>query len=81
MRINTEQSLRSFQFWSGAVENAKMLTTEELDAVEYVLEDIYPDGVDETTVNDLFWFEFAWVCESIGLEYDADEDKILREAD
>lgn len=81
MKIYTEQSLCYFQFWSGAVENAKMLTASELDEVESVLEELYPEGVDETTINDLFWFSFDEVCAAIGLVYDINEDKIIREED
>ena len=81
MRINTEQSLCYFQFWSGAADNAKMLTVSELDEVESVLEELYPDGIDEVVLNDLFRFSFDEVCASIGLVYDINEDKIIREED
>lgn len=70
MRIYTEQSLANFEFWSGAKSNADMLSVEQLEQVEAMLEDCYPDGVDETTVNDLFWFEFETVLDWLGLVLD-----------
>ena len=69
MRIVTEESLRNFQFWSGAKNFAEKLTCEELDTIESILED---DGSDytETQINDLFWFDSDVVCEWIGVDYD-----------
>lgn len=79
MKTICERSLATFEFWSGGgKDRAMMLTYEEMEMVEEVLEDIYPDGIDETTLNDLFWFDFEWVCESIGLQYDAEEDEVIR---
>lgn len=79
MKITTEQSLRYFEFWSGAKDNAEMMTAEELDSVENELEALYPEGMTDTEINDLFWFDFEYVCDLIGLEYDAKNDEIIRE--
>lgn len=37
-----------------------------LDAIENIIEDMYPDGADETTINDLFWFEDDTIAEWLG---------------
>ena len=79
MIIKTEQSLRYLDFWSGAKANAEMMTAEELDSVENALEELYPDGMTDTEINDLFWFDFEYVCELIGLEYDVEKDEIIRD--
>lgn len=68
MKIYTENSLRNFEFWSGAKDTAKYLTHNELDTIETVLEELYPDGVDETTINDIFWFDDDWIAELLGYE-------------
>lgn len=78
MTIKTEQSLRNFEFWSGAKSNAEQLTIEELDTLENVLEDLYPDGMNETEINDLFWFDFERICELLGLRYNADTGEVER---
>lgn len=78
MKIYKELSLRYFEFWSGAIQNANQLTYDELDALEQILEMEYPDGVDETYINDLMWFEFEIVCEWLGLELN-DAGDIIRE--
>ena len=78
MKVISEMSLTSFEFWDGAKDRAKMLTYEELEEVGNVLEDIYEE-VESVTINDLFWFDFSWMCESIGIKYDEENDIIIRE--
>lgn len=77
MIITREESLTNFEFWSGAKDNAEKLTYEQLKEVTRQLEDIYPEGMTETQINDLFWFDFESVCEMIGLTYDDENDEIL----
>lgn len=74
MKIFKEESLRYFDFWSGAKENAKELSGEQLDNLETILEDAYPDGIDATTLNDMMWFEFDTIKEWLGIE-DDDENE------
>lgn len=76
MRIYTEKSLTNFEFWSGAKNNAEMLSVEQLEQVEAILEDCYPEGVDETTINDLFWFDFETVLDWLGLALNDDGEII-----
>lgn len=80
MKVFSEISLVNFEFWSGAKDNAKQLTYEEMEELDYILEDIYPDGVNETVINDLFWFDFNIVCEWLALELDENEN-IIRDSD
>jgi hypothetical protein len=81
MKIYTEERLRNFEFWSGARDTVEYLTDEELDTIEAILEDSYPDGMDETDINDLFWFEDDLIAEWLGYEnfeaimYRDDEDE------
>lgn len=78
MKIYSEKSLRNFEFWSGAKDRAQYLTDDELSTIENELENIYPDGLSETELNDLFWFEFDWICEMIG---ETEEAVLNREID
>ena len=66
MKVISEMTLNQFTFWAGAVGNAQMLTYEEMEMVGDMLEDIYCDGVEDVTLNDLFWFEFDFVCDLLG---------------
>jgi hypothetical protein len=78
MIIKQEKDLNSFEFWSGAKDKAEQLTYEELKQITEELEALYPEGIDETELNDIFWFDFGYVCELIGLTYNEDNAKIER---
>lgn len=79
MKIYTEQSLINFQFWCGAKDNAAMLTYEELEQLDYIFEDLFPEGAEDTQINDAFWFDFEWVVECLGYRLDSDKWEIIRE--
>lgn len=75
MKIYKEESLRNFEFWSGAKENAREFTDKQLNQIGTILEDMYPDGMDETEINDLFWFEPETLREWLGIEEEEEEEE------
>lgn len=77
MRVYTEKSLVDFDFWSGAKQRVIYLTTDELEQIENILEMDYPDGMSETEINDLFWFEEDLIAEWLG--YNNFEEIVARE--
>lgn len=79
MTYQVENNLTNFEFWSGAKANAEMLTYEELDQLDTLLEDVFGEIPTETQINDLFWFDFETVCELLGYRYDSEKDEIIRE--
>ena len=72
MKVTEELSLSNFDFWGGAKERAQMLTIDELNEIESQLEDLYPDGIDATQINDIFWFDFDWIVQMLGYEDEED---------
>ena len=68
MKILSETNLRDFEFWAGATDRVKYLSWEQLDTIEEILNDIYPDGIDDTTLNDLFWFDEDTIAQWLGYE-------------
>ena len=68
MKITKEISLQNFEGWSGAVDTLNTLTDEQKDALEANLEELYPDGMDETNLNDFLWFENDAIAEWLGFE-------------
>lgn len=68
MKITKEISLRNFEGWSGAVDTLNTLTDEQKDALEANLEELDPDGMDETSLNDFLWFENDTIAEWLGFE-------------
>lgn len=84
MKIISETSLADFEFWSGAATTAQHIWEEKgregFDQLEAILEDIYPDGIDETELNDLLWFDAETVYEWLGIG-DEDENEEEEEAE
>jgi hypothetical protein len=59
----------NYEAWSGAVDTYN--TIEEagkLDELDNLIEELYPDGLTETQLNDLLWHDTDWVYESLGIE-------------
>lgn len=54
MKAYSEISLTRFEFWGGAKDKARMLTYEELERIDEVIEELYPDGIEDATINNLF---------------------------
>jgi hypothetical protein len=68
VKVYREISLSEFHFWAGARDRVEYLTDDELDLIEQILEHIYPEGLSETDINDLFWFEDELIAEWLGYE-------------
>lgn len=68
MKIFSEVDLSSFEFWSGAVATADYILDDEWETLEAILTENYPDGMDETELNDLFWFEEDIIADWLGFE-------------
>ena len=66
-------------FGAGAKANAERLTYEEMEQIKEIIEELYPDGIDEVNINDLFWFDFESMAEMLGYKYDVENDIIIRE--
>lgn len=66
MKIYAEKNLRDFEFWSGAKDTAEHLTDDDFDIIESTLEEVYPEGMDECSINDLFWFDEDTIAEWLG---------------
>jgi hypothetical protein len=68
MKIYEEKSLSEFDFWAGAKTIADTLTAEQFEQIEEILIDLYPDGIENTSLNDLFWFDSDTVAEWLGFK-------------
>lgn len=76
MKYYVDVPLHQFQFWSGAKTNAEKLSIDELDRIGDALEAEYffDEMPEDVKINDLFWFDFDFVCRLIGLtEEEVDE--------
>ena len=66
--------------WSGAVDTWNTIEDNGLlEELDNLLEDLYPDGLSETELNDLLWFDSDWIFEQLGIS--EDEEPIDDESD
>ena len=68
MKVTSEKeiSLYDFDAWSGGRDTLDDLTSAQCETIEQYLEDLYPDGIDETDLNDFLWFERDTIAEWLG---------------
>lgn len=82
MTITYELDLRSFKAWSGAKYTLERVINEgKCDLLEQILEDTYPDGMTETELNDLLWFEPEIIYEWLGIRSEEQIKKEIEEAE
>lgn len=63
--------IRNFDAWSGAVDTKETIINAGKDKdFDYLIEELYPDGLTDTELNDLLWFEEDWIFEMLGIEID-----------
>lgn len=67
MRItNNTQTLLTFDAWSGAVETKEtIIENRKSQQFDQLIEVIFPDGLTDTELNDILWFETDWVYEAL----------------
>ena len=86
MRIVKEISVEDFEGWSGANDTIEVIEKAgKVDEFDNLIEELYPDGLSETSLNDLLRFDYEWIYETLGItkyykvsvyniEYDVDDD-------
>lgn len=86
MRIVKEISVEDFEGWSGANDTIEVIEKAgKVDEFDNLIEELYPDGLSETSLNDLLRFDYEWIYETLDItksykvsvydiEYDVDDD-------
>lgn len=78
--IRDNINLADFNAWSGAVSTLDTLIEHDLcESLEDIIDEAYPEGIDITQLNDLLWFEQAWIWEVLGIETDEDGEPIFED--
>lgn len=68
---NDNLSLRNFDAWSGAVDTKEtIIDAGKEKEFDFLIDELYPDGLTDTQLNDLLWFEEDWLFEMLGIEID-----------
>lgn len=81
MKIYSEINIADFEAWSGAINTLdRIIAEDKCDELEAVLEDLYPDGISETELNDLLWFDDETVFGWLGIRTESEIRSELAEA-
>lgn len=78
MKVYKEiDSLDEIEFWGPAVTTIDELSDNDKEIVFDAIDECYPDGIDETKLNDILAYDDDWIRELLGYdysEYDSKED-------
>lgn len=71
---NENTTLVNFEAWSGAVNTKDRIINEgKAEDFDNLIEELYPDGLSETQLNDILWFDEDWIFESLGITEEDEE--------
>ena len=74
MKITIETNLRDFNAWAGAIYTKNLILDAGLEEeFEELIEDLYPEGLTDTDLNDILWFDGSWILETLGIEEEEEE--------
>ena len=69
MIIKTETNLRDFNAWGGAINTKNIILDAGLEEeFAEIIDELYPDGLTDTELNDILWFDDDWVLKILEIE-------------
>ena len=69
--FNNNLSLVDFDAWSGAIETKEtIIENGKVDDFNYLIKELYPDGLSETQLNDILWFDDEFIFEQLNISND-----------
>ena len=75
MKLFTED-LKDYKPWDGAVDTYKTIEySDKFEDLERFIEELYPDGISFTDLNDLLWYEKEFVFGYIGIQEEDEEEE------
>ena len=61
--------------WSGARDTVERIEDEgKGNEFMSLIEELYPEGIDRTSLNDILWFDDEWVFESLGIKEEEESE-------
>ena len=62
-------SITDFDAWSGAKDTQQtIIDNNKENTFDSLIDELYPDGITDTQLNDLLWHDSDWVLEQLGIE-------------
>jgi hypothetical protein len=69
MKVYQEINLSDFNAWQGAIHIKEIILNQGKEKdFDFLIRELYPDGLSEMQLNDLLWFESEWLFESLDIE-------------
>ena len=69
------ETTANFAPWGGAQDTYKTISEyNKLSELDDLLDELYPDGLSEGTLNDLLWFEDDFIFEHLGIKEEEEEE-------
>ena len=76
MKVYQEIGIRDFEAWSGAIATQDLIIKHNKeDEFDALIEELYPDGIEETRLNDILWFDSEWVLKFLEINEEEDEEE------
>ena len=64
-----------YQPWAGARDTYALIDfNNKLEDLNRLITDCFPEGLTETELNDILWFDSEWVLSSLGIEVDDNDE-------
>ena len=71
MLVRQDLTLENFKTWSGATRTKRIIIEHDKEKeFEAYIEENYPEGIDETELNDLLWFEDEFLFDLLEIPYE-----------
>lgn len=76
--LTITKSFATYEPWGQAVDTFERIKkADKLEEAESILEELYPEGITETSLNDILAFEPEWLLNELGIA--DDEEKAMLE--
>ena len=64
-------SISNFEAWSGAKDTQQtIIDNNKENDFDNLIEELYPEGITDTQLNDLLWHDSDWCLEQLGIDND-----------
>ena len=75
VKVYYELDLENFKAWSGGLDTLEEVKSrDKLDELENLIGELYfENGIGETELNDILWFERDWIFETLGISEEEEE--------
>ncbi len=68
MKIIQELGIRDFKTWDGAVDTQnKIIECGKCEEFDNLMDELYPEGLTDTQLNDSLWFDSEWIFENLNI--------------